>query len=89
MLSTNVSCHDKIFRKIRLKVCEKFHFEIWQISTTQKIFNSVDFQIFNDAGLTLILRPLKQAIIRKNRWSISKVMNNLVSACLAGNTKNV
>ncbi len=32
--------------------------------------------------------PLKQAIIRKNWLSLSKVMNNLVGACIAGNAKN-
>jgi hypothetical protein len=32
--------------------------------------------------------PLKQAIIRKNRLRPSKVMNNLVRACIAGNAKN-
>ncbi len=32
--------------------------------------------------------PLKQAIIRKNRLRSSKVMNNLVRACIAGNAKN-
>ncbi len=32
--------------------------------------------------------PLKQAIIRKNRLRSSKVMNNLVGACIAGNAKN-
>jgi hypothetical protein len=32
--------------------------------------------------------PLKQAIIQKNRWRPSKVMNNLVRACIAGNAKN-
>ncbi len=28
MLSTNVSYHHKIFKKIRLEIREKFHFEI-------------------------------------------------------------
>jgi hypothetical protein len=32
--------------------------------------------------------PLKQAIIQKNRLRPSKVTNNLVRACIAGNTKN-
>jgi hypothetical protein len=32
--------------------------------------------------------PLKQAIIRKNRLRLSKVTNNLVRACIAGNAKN-
>jgi hypothetical protein len=32
--------------------------------------------------------PLKQAIIRKNRLRPSKVMNNLVTACIAGYAKN-
>jgi hypothetical protein len=32
-----------------------------------------------------MLWPLKQAIVRKNRLSLSKVMNNLVGACVAGN----
>jgi hypothetical protein len=35
-----------------------------------------------------MLLPLKQAIIRKNRLRPSKVMNNLVRACIAGNAKN-
>jgi hypothetical protein len=34
------------------------------------------------------LIPLKQAIIRKNRLSPSKVVINLVGACIAGNAKN-
>ncbi len=33
--------------------------------------------------------PLKQAIIRKNRLRPSKIMNNLVRACIAGNAKNM
>ncbi len=32
--------------------------------------------------------PLKQAIILKNRLRPSKVMNNLVRACIVGNAKN-
>jgi hypothetical protein len=35
-----------------------------------------------------MLWPLKQVIIRKNRLRPSKVMNNLVRACIAGNSKN-
>jgi hypothetical protein len=37
----------------------------------------------------MLLIPLKQAIIRKNLLSLSKVMNNLVGACIAGNAKNM
>jgi hypothetical protein len=29
MLSTNVNCHHKIFKKFRPEIREKFHFEIW------------------------------------------------------------
>jgi hypothetical protein len=32
---------------------------------------------------------LKQAIIRKNRLGLSKVMNSLVKACIAENAKNM
>jgi hypothetical protein len=32
--------------------------------------------------------PLKQAIIKKNRLRPSKVTNNLVRQCIAGNVKN-
>jgi hypothetical protein len=73
MLSTNVSCHHKSFKKIRLETREKFHFEIWANFDNSKIFNSVIFWILSNAGLTLVLWPLKQAIIRVNRWSLSKV----------------
>ncbi len=86
MLSTNVSCHHKIFKKFRPAIREKFHFEIW--TNFDQIFNSVEFQIFNSAGWTLMSLPLKQAIIRKNRLRSPKVMNNLVRACIAGNAKN-
>ncbi len=89
MLSTNVSCHHKIFKKIRLEIREKFHFEIWATFDHSKIFNSVEFQNSNNAGWTLILWPLKQAIIQKNRWSLSKVMKNLVRPSIAGNSKKM
>ncbi len=39
-------------------------------------------------ALTLMSLPLKQAIIRKKRFRPSKVMTNLVRACIAGNAKN-
>ncbi len=55
MLSTNVSCHHKIFKKIRLETREKFHFEIWANFDNSKIFNSVNFRIFSNVGLTLVL----------------------------------
>jgi hypothetical protein len=50
--------------------------------------NSVEFQISENVELLLMSRPLKQAIIRLNRMTLSKVMNNLVRACIAGNPKN-
>jgi hypothetical protein len=55
MLSTNVSYHHKIFKKIRLEIREKFHFEIWTTFDHPKIFNSVEFKIFYNAKLTVIL----------------------------------
>ncbi len=67
MLSTNVSCHDKIFKKIRLEIREKFHFEIWANFHHSKIFNSVEFQISKNAELTLMSLPLKRTIIQENR----------------------
>jgi hypothetical protein len=87
MLSTNVSCHHKIFKKIRLEIREKFHFEIWANFDHSKIFNSVEFQISKNAKLTLMLLPLKQAIIRENRLSLSKVMDYLVRPSIVENTK--
>jgi hypothetical protein len=39
-------------------------------------------------SLKLTPFPLKQAIIRKNRSSLSKVVAILVKACIAGNAKN-
>ncbi len=89
MLSTNVSCHHKIFKKIRPEIREKFHFEIWATFDHPKIFNSVEFKIFYNAKLIVILWPLKQVIIQKNRWSLSKVMKNLVRPFIAGNAKKM
>ncbi len=89
ILSTNVSCHHKIFKKIRLEIREKFHFEIWATFDHPKIFNSVEFKVFYNAKLSDILWPLKQAIIQKNRWSLSKVMKNLVRPSIAGNAKKM
>ncbi len=43
MLSTNVSCHRRNFKKIHLEIREKFHFEIWANFGHSKIFNSVEF----------------------------------------------
>ncbi len=39
MLSTNVSCHHRNFKKFRLEIREKFHFEIWVNFDHSKIFN--------------------------------------------------
>jgi hypothetical protein len=89
MLSTNVSCHHKSFKKIHLETREKFYFEIWTTFDNSKFFNSINFWIFSTAGLTLVLWPLKQAIIRVNRWSLLKVMKNLVRPCIAGNAKKM
>ncbi len=36
-----------------------------------------------------MLWPLKQAIIRENRWSLSKVMDYLVRPSIAGNAKKM
>jgi hypothetical protein len=55
MLSIGVSCHHKIFKKIRLEIREKFQFEIWANFDHSKILNSVEFQISNNAGSTLML----------------------------------
>ncbi len=55
MLSTNVSCHHKIFKKIRLEIREKFHFETWTTFDHPKNFNSVELKIFCNAKLTDIL----------------------------------
>jgi hypothetical protein len=55
MLSTNVSCHHEIFKKIRLEIREKFHFEICATFDHPKIFNSVEFKIFYNAKLIDIL----------------------------------
>jgi hypothetical protein len=55
VLSTNVSCHHKIFKKIRLEIREKFHFEIWTTFDHPKFFNSVEFKIFYNEKLTVIL----------------------------------
>ncbi len=89
MLSTNVSCHHKILKKIRLEIREKLHFEIWANFDHSKIFNSVEFQTSKNAGWTLMLWPLKQVIIRKNRFRPSKVMNNLVRPSTAWNAKKM
>jgi hypothetical protein len=89
MLSTNVSCHHKISKKIHLKIHEKFHFEFWANFNHSKIFNSVEFKIFKNAKLTLMLWSLKQAIIRANRLSLSKVIAILVRPSIAGNTKKM
>jgi hypothetical protein len=43
MLSTSVSVHHKIFKKIRLEIREKFHFEIWENFGHSNFFNSVEF----------------------------------------------
>jgi hypothetical protein len=43
MLSTKISCYHKIFKKIRLEIREKFHFEIWVTFDHSKIFNRVNF----------------------------------------------
>ncbi len=79
----------KFSKKIRLEIREKFHFEIWANFDHPKFFNSVKFRISNDAELTLMLWPLKQAITRENRWSLSKVMDYLVRPCIAGNAKKM
>jgi hypothetical protein len=50
MLSTNVSCHHKNLKKFRLEIREKFHFEVWANFDHSKIFNSVEFQVSNNAG---------------------------------------
>jgi hypothetical protein len=55
MLSTNVSCHHKIFKEIRLEIREKFHLEIWANFDHSKFFNSVEFQISKNAELILML----------------------------------
>jgi hypothetical protein len=55
MLSTIVRCHHINFRKIRLEIREKFHFEIWATFDHPKFFNSVNFQISINAGLILML----------------------------------
>ncbi len=39
----------KIFKKIRLEIREKFHFEIWANFDHSEIFNSVEFQISKKA----------------------------------------
>jgi hypothetical protein len=88
-LSISASYNDKILRKIRLEIREKFHFEISAKFDHSKIFNSVEFQISKNAELIGMSLPLKQAIIRSNLLSLSKVMNNLVEACIAGNAKNM
>ncbi len=84
MLGISVSCHQKnpscLSWEITLQNLGKF----WP----PKIFNSVNLQNSNDAGWTFMLWPLKQAIFRSNRLSLSKVMNNLVEPCIAGNAKN-
>jgi hypothetical protein len=88
MLSISVSCHHKIFQKNAS--CLSWEITLLNLGKfrTPKIFNSVNFQTSNDAGWTLMLWPLKQATIRKNPLSLSKVMNNLVEPCIAGNAKN-
>ncbi len=50
MLSTNVSCHHKNLKKFRLEIRDKFHFEVLANFDHSKIFNSVEFQISNNAG---------------------------------------
>jgi hypothetical protein len=50
MLSTNVNCHHKNFKKFRPEIREKFHFEIWANFDHSKFFNSVEFQNSNNAG---------------------------------------
>ncbi len=54
MLSIIVSCHHKIFKKIRLEIREKFHFEIWTTFDHPKIFNSVEFKIFYNAKTVIL-----------------------------------
>ncbi len=79
----------KFSKKIRLEIREKFHFEIWANFDHSKIFNSVEFPISKNVELSLILWPLKQAIIGENQWSLSKVMDYLVRPSIAGNAKKM
>jgi hypothetical protein len=55
---------------------------------SEKSSNSVKFQISKNAGLILMSRPLKQAIIRPNRRTLSKVMNDFVCAIFPRKAKN-
>jgi hypothetical protein len=64
LLSISGSYNDKIFRKIRLEIREKFHFEISAHFDHSKIFDSVNFYISWHVSLKLTFFPLKQAIIR-------------------------
>ncbi len=43
LLSISATYNDKVFKKIRLEIREKFHFEISANFDRSKIFNSVNF----------------------------------------------
>ncbi len=79
----------KIFKKNPPR--NSWEISLWNLGKFRplKIFNSVEFQISKKAKLTLMLWPLKQAIIRENRWSLSKVMDYLVRPSIAGNAKKM